>query len=339
MSKEVLKNIGRQNISIEYYSELMRMYNEAGVATYTELILGLPGETYKSIVEGIDELLRLGQHNSIYIHNCEWLPCSIMGQKDYMEKYSIKTSRIPLNQPHREPDEDDDIQEWSQVVTSTYSMSSEEWKKMNLFSYVVQAYHHMGLLQFFALYLYNEGICSYKNFYTGLLTHLLNNPDSVAGGIFTRVSEFLEKVLAEKGTLSCCDERFGRVQWPFEEYIYLCTVYESDKFYSEIADFLKQLNIDEILFKQLLDFQKNIIKKPFDTEVTVKSEYDFLTYFNSLLDGKQAELKKKEIFSHFRVRPFENWEMYAKKVVWYGRKDSSCTYIKTAQSERSKNND
>ena len=112
---------------------VMKLYNEAGVATYTELILGLPGETYQSLVDGIDKLLVLGQHNSIYIHNCEWLPCSIMGQKDYVERYDIKTSRIPLNQPHREPDEWDDIPEWSQVVTSTYSMNEEEWKKMNLF--------------------------------------------------------------------------------------------------------------------------------------------------------------------------------------------------------------
>ena len=79
MSDDVLRNIGRENISIEYYSELMELYNNAGVATYTELILGLPGETYESFVDGIDRLLSLGQHNSIYIHNCEWLPCSIMG--------------------------------------------------------------------------------------------------------------------------------------------------------------------------------------------------------------------------------------------------------------------
>lgn len=338
MNKEVLKNIGRQNISIEYYSELMRMYNEAGVATYTELILGLPGETYESIVDGIDELLRLGQHNSIYIHNCEWLPCSIMGQKDYVERYKIKTSHIPLNQPHREPDEWDDIQEWSKVVTSTYSMSEDEWKKMNLFSYVVQAYHHMGLLQFFALYLYKENLCSYKEFYTRLLDYFLAEPHTVAGKVFADICTYLDRVLEGKGTLSCSDDRFGKVQWPFEEYAYLCTVYEADRFYEEIVAFLKQFNISDDMFEQVLDFQKNIVKKPYDTFVTIRSEYDFLTYFNAILDGKEAELVKTDTLSQFSVRPFESWEMYAKKVVWYGRKDSSCTYIRHAQSERSKNN-
>lgn len=339
MNKEVLKNIGRQNISIDYYSELMRLYNEAGVATYTELILGLPGETYESIVEGIDQLLILGQHNSIYIHNCEWLPCSIMGQKDYVDKYKIKTSHIPLNQPHREPDEWDDIPEWSQVVTSTYSMNEEEWKKMNLFSYVVQAFHHMGLLQFFALYLYNEGICSYKRFYTELLEYFLENTETAAGKAFSKISSFLDKVLDEKGTLSYCDERFGKVQWPFEEYAYLCTVYELDRFYDEITLFLKRFNLDEEIFEELLGFQKDIVKKPYDTHVTISARYDFINYFNNLLDGKEAVLAEKDINAEIQLRPFDSWEMYAKKVVWYGRKDSSCTYIRQAQLKRSKNND
>lgn len=328
MSEDVLKNIGRENISIDYYSELMSLYNEAGVATYTELILGLPGETYESLVDGIDRLLVLGQHNSIYIHNCEWLPCSIMGQKDYVEKYKIKTSRIPLNQPHREPDEDDDIQEWSQVVISTYSMNAEEWKKMNLFSYTIQAFHHMGLLQFFALYLYNEGICSYKEFYTSLLEFFLSNPDTVGGKIFGRINTFLDDVLQEKGTLSCCDERFGKVQWPFEEYAYLCVVYELDRFYDEISEWLKRFDTDEILFQEIMEFQRKMIKKPFESRVCFETQFEFPVYFSNLLDGKATSLVKAETNIDIRVPLFEDWETYAKEVAWYGRKNEKNTYIK-----------
>ena len=328
MNKEVLKNIGRENISTEYYSKLMRLYGEAGVATYTELILGLPGETYESIADGIDELLNLGQHNSIYIHNCEWLPCSIMGRPDYVEKFKIKTSRIPLNQPHREPEESDDIQEWSQVVTATYSMSSEEWKKMNLFSYVVQAFHHMGLLQFFALYLYNEGLCSYKEFYTSLLKYFLSEPDTVAGKVFHKINRCLDDVLLEKGTLSISDERFGKVQWPFEEYAYLCTVYESDKFYGEIVPFLKKFGIENDVFEELLSFQKNIMKKPFEEDFLFESKYNLFDYFNDVLNGKKNRiLNKPEKFS-VKVNSFDTWEKFARIVAWYGRKDSNNTYIK-----------
>ena len=334
MSEAVLKNICRENISIDYYSELMALYNEAGVSTYTELILGLPGETYESIVDGIDRLLVLGQHNSIYIHNCEWLPCSIMGQEDYVEKYGIKTSRIPLNQPHREPDDDDDIQEWSQVVTSTYSMNTDEWKKMNLFSYTVQAFHHMGLLQFFALYLYNEGICSYKAFYTSLLEFFLSNPDTVGGRVFDRIDSYLDDVLQEKGTLSCCDERFGKVQWPFEEYAYLCIVYELDDFYSEIIPFLRNFNIDYEVFAEMMKFQRRIMKHPYEQNCRFNVRYNFTEYFVGIIEGKKQELECSEETVSANGEMFKNWEEFSKVIAWYGRKNGRSTYIKEVQVEK-----
>ncbi len=332
MNDEVLENIGRKNISIESYSELMKMYNEAGIATYTELILGLPGETYESIADGIDRLLRLGQHNSIYIHNCEWLPCSIMGRPDYVERFGIKTSRIPLNQPHREPDGNDDIEEYSSVVTSTYSMSEAEWVKMNLFSFTVQAFHHMGILQLFALYLYNEGLCSYRDFYERLLMHFLTEENTVAGRVYGRVQGYLGDVLSGKGTLSCADERFGRVQWPFEEYIYLCIIYELDAFYDEIREFVGSFIPDKDIAESLLCFQKKMMKTPFGEDFSMKEKYSFPEYFNLLLDGKAAELKKSDRIFEIKTRRFPSWEMYAKAVVWYGRKDSSCTYIRQSDA-------
>ena len=333
MSKEVLKNIGRDNISIEYYNELMKMYGEAGVATYTELILGLPGESYESLVNGIDLLLNFGQHNSIYIHNCEWLPCSIMGRKDYVEHYKIKTSRIPLNQPHREPEENDNIPEYSSVVTSTYSMNSQSWKKMNLFSYTVQAFHHMGILQFFALYFYNEGISSYKNFYTGLLEHFLSHPETVAGRTFKDIDNYLELVLKEEGTLSCCDKRFGNVQWPFEEYAYLSVIYELDKFYEEISGFLKSFNVEKKFFAELLHFQKSMMKTPFDEKNSFKVKYNFPKYFIDIIGGNKPVLEEKETTVNFSPERFESWEEFAKVVAWYARKNGTNTYLKQAHFE------
>ncbi len=333
MNKDTLKNIGRENISIEYYSELMELYNNAGVATYTELILGLPGETYESFVDGIDQLLNLGQHNSIYIHNCEWLPCSIMGKKEYIDRYQIGISNVPLNQPHRELNNNDDIPESSSIVTSTYSMSNDDWKKMNLFSFAVQCFHHMGILQFFALYLYQEGYCSYKEFYSSLLEYILANPETVAGKTFAAIEKYLEKVIAETDTLSCSDKRFGNVLWPFEEYAYLCTVYEADKFYDETVDFLLSFGIEEKIFRELLEFQRNMPKQPFKKLVKLDFSYDFLEYFLSALDGKKIALKKCYNTVTIDAKPFASWEEFAKRVAWYGRKDSNSTYIKTAISE------
>ncbi len=334
MSKDTLKNIGRENISIDYYAELMNLYNNAGIATYTELILGLPGETYESFTDGIDKLLNLGQHNSIYIHNCEWLPCSTMGKKEYIERYKIGTSCIPLNQPHRDFDDEDEIPEQSRIVTSTCSMTEQDWKKMNLFSAVVQGCHHMGPLQFFAIYLYYENLSSYKNFYSSLLEYFLSNPETVAGKAIKKINECLDNVIAEKEMLCCCDSRFGKILWTFEEYLYLCIIHDVDSFYKETREFLKGFGMKNEIFESLESFQRSILRKPYDERVEITTTYDFLDYFDKAVDGKKTDLKKIKTTVSIESAPFNSWEEFAKVVAWFGKKDGKGTYIKQALLKR-----
>ena len=162
-----------------------------------------------------------------------------------------------------------------------------------------------------------------------MLEHFLLKKETVVGSLFGKINTCLDSVLAEKGTLSISDERFGKVQWPFEEYIYLCTIYELDKFYEEIKEFLVKFDIPQEIFENLLIFQKNIMKKPFAEDFSFEVKYNLAEYFNNLLDGKEAALIKKNQKVSVKTRNFDSWELFAKIVAWYGRKDSNSTYIKT----------
>ncbi len=335
MTDEVLRNIGRKNISTEFFSELMDLYNKAGVATYTELILGLPGETCESFVDSLDRLLTLGQHNSIYVHNCEWLPCSIMGQKDYVEKYKIGKTVIPLHQPHREADESEEVPEYSSIVTSTYSMTENDWKKMNIISAVFQGCHNMGILQFFALYFYNEGICSYKDFYCSFTDYFLQRPESVAGKALSEIDKQLDKVLSGEGTLSICDSRFGKILWTLEEYLFSSISYEIDRFYSETEEFLLRFCKKDEIFENLSVFQRNMIRKPFTGNIEFEVAYGFIEYFRNIFDGKSAVLNKDANCVTVEAKTFASWEEFARIVAWYGRKDGTGTCFRQAKLKRS----
>ncbi len=335
MTDEVLDNIGRKNISTEFFSELMDLYNEAGVATYTELILGLPGETCESFVDSLDRLLVLGQHNSIYVHNCEWLPCSIMGQKDYVEKYKIGKTVIPLHQPHREADESEEVPEYSSIVTSTYSMTENDWKKMNVISAVIQGCHNMGILQFFALYFYNEGLCSYKDFYCSFTDYFSQRPETVAGKALGEIDRQLDRVLSGEGTLSICDSRFGRILWTLEEYLFSSISYEIDRFYSEAEAFLLRFCEKDEIFENLTVFQRNMIRKPFSGNTEFNVAYGFSEYFRNIFDGKKAVLKKEANTVTVEAKPFASWEEFARVVAWYGRKDGNSTCFRQAKLKRS----
>lgn len=325
---EALKNVGRENIPIENYKILLRKYAKAGIATYTELILGLPGETYESFVEGINILLEAGQHHAIYVHNCEYLPCAGMSDKVYTEKFHLGISKIPLNQPHRSIDEHDEVTEYSRIVTSTYSMPQKYWIKANVFSAGVQCFHHGGFLPFIAIFLHCEYGIKYSDFYTGLLDYFHLIDGSLVKTVFKRIQKRFSEVISLNRDLTFYDERFGNVLWPAEEYGILCLAYELERFYSEIKSFCQQYFDNNEIFEDLFFFQQVMLKKQRNEITEFSLKFNFPEYFKSVVGGKKPELKKETCYYKINnVKQYDTFEDYARYCVWYGRKENGSVYI------------
>lgn len=334
LNSEVLENIKRKNIPVSVFTDLLNKYNEAGIATYSELILGLPGETYESFVDGIDILLDAGQHSSIYIHDCEWLPCSAMGEKDYTQKHGIKYVLVPINEPHTIIEKNEEVTEFSRLIVETNTMSRADWVKMNIYSATIQSFHHEGLLMLFALYLHYEKGIGYSEFYQKLIKHIHSSSDTVASRIYGLLEERFCLVAQGNAGIVWEDRRFGDVGWPSEEFVFLNIAIEADKFYDEIKDFLKTFFDDEELFENLFTYQKNIVKLPFKEKIEFESEYDFKNYFSAVLCGKHIPLEKKKCRNVVEdLVKCNSWMDYARHVVWYGRKDSRNIYLDEVVSD------
>jgi radical SAM superfamily enzyme YgiQ (UPF0313 family) len=282
MSFAAAENVLRKNIPVSTFSDLMSRYNSAGIPTYTELILGLPGETVKSFKEGINELLEAGQHYALYVHNCELLPCSTLASEEFMKKYKISATKIPLNEPHHQANDDEIITEYSRIVTSTSTMSQADWIEMNVFSYLVQGFHHLGLLRYIAVYLYYSCGVRYDDFYTKILEFFRCRKSTAAGGAIDFIEERLKNVVNNNGSLTARDERFGVIDWPFEELLFLRTIYERDEFYKEIKSLIYEYINDENITYDLIKFQKYLIKYPQISAENLELKYDFPTFFRSL---------------------------------------------------------
>lgn len=326
MSPVAAENIGRKNISMGEFGQLIRQYASDGIPTYTELILGMPGETLESLINGIDSLLEAGQHGAIYVYNCEWLMQSEMGNPDYMEKFKVKYTKIPFCFSHMVMNSED-ITEYSRIVTSTYSMSPEMWTQMNLFSYTVQCFHSMGILQLPAIYLRYEKNIAYRDFYSGLLRYLLDNPGCVAGEIFSRIKKNLCDILEGKGSLSRSYEGYGDILWTYEEYCYMEIMKNIDLFYEEISEYLAKFIEDRSFINQLLYFQKNMLKRPFDEDRKVETEYDFASYYKNALKGNVTALEKRRSCVELKKTGISSWEEFAVKIVWHSRRPGKNIYI------------
>lgn len=320
MTQDVLDNIYRKNMPLSKFNELMTLYHKSHIPVYSELIMGLPGESYHTLRNGIEELLECGQHMSINFFNCELLTNSIMNSKSYIEKFDIKTVKTEQHQYHVIPGQND-IKEFSDIVVSTNSMPEEMWIDCNMLSLFVRTFHNLGLLQCFAIYLYYEKNVQYMDFYEKLIEWSKKNSDTVCGRVYNWLISKYKGVLTGDGSLMCSIKEFGELTWPLEEGAFLKIILEYDSFYAELRDFLKQFFDDENLFEELFSYQKAVVKTPYSKGTHLKLKYDFCSFFNSAYVNNYIKLKKVPNQLFFDASEVSSdLHEYAKNTIWFGRK-------------------
>lgn len=326
MSEEVLRNISRSNMNKDKLSDQLELYHKAGIPTYTELILGLPGETLESFSEGICELLERGQHDSINVFRCEVYPNSTLANKEYMTKFGIKTAVNKLNINHCAiPNAV--FAGGLEYIVETSTMSADDLVKATVFSACIQSVHCHGLLQCFAIYLHNAMNVPYYNFYESFIRYF-SERDGVIGDTIKRISKCIESTAEGTVDLSYINREFGDITWPYEEAMLLDYIYKLDEFYDEAKEFLMTFGIDSSVLEELMSYQKNLIVTPYRNDITAEYCYDWKSYFYNILANRDAELTKKDVTLRFFADDVPgDWKNYARKIIWYGRRNKKtiCT--------------
>ncbi|MBR0414282.1 MAG: radical SAM protein [Clostridia bacterium] len=325
LEPQVLENVGRANISKEEYMRRIAQFRAAGISTYTELILGLPGETVDSFCHGLCELLEMGQHSSVSAYHCELLPGSEMSTPSYMKKHGVKTVCTALDQFHCN-DMSDTLSGYSNIVVGTNTMSVAGWVQCNFFAAGVQAFHHFGLTQCFAMYVRHECGVSYYDFYSALLAFIMEKT-AFCRTVLAQVRQVLENFVTGKGALTIIDTHFGDITWPLEEAVFLKCLYQKETFFAEIAPFMRQYIKDEALYADLAAYQNCVVLHPDNNGAAAAFRYRFKDYFETILSNAYQPLQAEAIRYRFST-PFatKDWEEYGRLIVWYGRRNSRMLY-------------
>lgn len=328
MDPQVLVNIGRKNITTQMFRELMTMYNRMHITTGSELILGLPGETYDSFCAGVHTLLDIGQHFAINIYPCELLPNSTMGQKAYREKFGIRSTRVQFQLIHSNKNQKtDDITEYSEYVTSTDTMSEEDWERAMFFGDCIQGLHNLGLLRAVAIYCVMTFGTRYDDFYNRLIAYALDTPGTPLYRVFSRVSALCAGIVSGANAFVATCDATGDLLWGFDELIFLECYRELDAFYAQIRAFLfSAFGASEVL-DALVEYQKAIIKKIGIKEAVIVSDYDFYDYFRHVfLNDPQPLEAKRTILTIRDPAPVDSFVQFARENVWYGRNRRETDY-------------
>jgi tRNA A37 methylthiotransferase MiaB len=136
MDNEVLTNIRRDNISVDRMMELAPAIKKSGLNTKSEVILGLPGETYQSHVNTIRDLVR-AQMDEILIFTCMMLPGSEMATPESRKKWKLNTKFRILPRDFAQLSNGKKILEVEEVVIGSTTLSFEEYVELRLLSFIV----------------------------------------------------------------------------------------------------------------------------------------------------------------------------------------------------------
>lgn len=329
---EALANINRRNFSLEEFTQILRRYNDCGIPAYADMIIGLPGETCDSFCDGLCKLLECGMHMSMSIYDCQVFCNAQMGQPEYRKKFGIQTLNVPLNFNHAHAPREDDVKEYVDIISSTFSMPVSDMYRAQIFKTALQCFHFKGWLKFFAAYLFAAKGISYRKFYDSAVDAVFSAEGTLANSLFTQYYAGLKKNNGEVLTYSNPD--FGPVGWYPEEGIALVLAQNKDRFYNEIEPFLLSLGIDENIFSELLAYQKAVIRTPQHRIAEIHCKYNFYDYFLAVFSGDStAVLLKKDNTVRVRIdNPVDSWKDYAREVVLYSnrRNDMIITNCKEA---------
>lgn len=319
LNERTLETVKRANISMDNFAELVRLYGDHGMPTYTEIILGLPGETTSSFVQGLETVISAGQHDSMNVYPCMVLKNSEMGDAAYIEQHGIRTVTIPIGGNHPVPNESG-IDEYQDIVIGTSTMDTPGWRDAYRMSWIVQALHCLGPTQLLAMH-HRQTHGTHVGFYAMLLERF-DGTDTVIGREMRELDAILDGVVSGGSGFDRQLTGFGDTMWPPEERTFLSIANGMDAFYSELRPVL--LGIwDGDLCDDLLLFQRNAVLDPHMTaDRTVATSHDLLSFQSDARRGLTPSLCRRPGITRFVSDRYfcGDTESYAREIVWYGRK-------------------
>lgn len=335
VDKTTLKNIKRDNISLASYQELQRRFTRDRVETYTDLILGLPGETYESFKAGIATVIENGQHNRIQFNNCSILPNAEMGDPEYRRKHGIVTVESDIINIHGSmADADNQILEKQQLVIATATTPREDWVKTRAYCWMVALLHFDKVFQMPIVLTRQLGGIPYS-----AILDRFGEGNLERYPVLNELREFFlakARDIQNGGAEYCHSPEYLNIFWPADELALIRLIADNkiEAFYAEALAVLKEMLGPEpaglaVILEDTVQLNRCLLKLPFQTEdINVKVRYNIWEYYQGALRGENVPLVERPVTCHIdrTSRAYWNWDDFCREVIWYGNKKGAYLY-------------
>ncbi|MEK6855114.1 MAG: cobalamin-dependent protein [Nanoarchaeota archaeon] len=338
LNPKTLEAVDRKNIGTKTYLYHQRRATEEGKKTFSDLILGLPEETYESFVEGVNTLIELGQHNRIQFNNLSILPNTVMYDPEYRNKYGLVTVETDIVNIHGSLGElEDGVYEKQQLVVATNSMPKTDWVRTRNFGYMAGLLHFNKVLQIPNVVLNSAYSLKYSDVVAAFVSD--DSADRPIIGELSNLFSEQARSLQRGGPEYTYSRQWLNMWWPTDEFglIKLATEDKLDSFYGEAKSLFSEIleergynsKHDRQVVAEAVRLNRELMKMPYNnSDLEIHTDFNTLEVYKAgLLTDKIPLVCEEKKYKVDRTRErWNSWEDWCREVVWWCNKKGAYMY-------------
>lgn len=282
MDMDVLGEIKRKNMEFSNLQHIFDICNQEQIPSYTELILGLPMETFDTWRKGLCDVIEMGQHNAIESWLAQLLENAHMNIPEQHKEHEYDI--INVKSYVSSHDEEDDIEETVDLIRGTKYMPREKFIDSWLYSWMINNFHNYGWTQMLSRFARKYSDVNYIDFYNHLWK-CIHEDDGFVNQEFNKAKTLLSQYL-ETGEAQGFNGH--TLMWEAQK--------DFHKNRDEVLSFVRKaiqkdlFNIPADVFLALFEWQENYVTSYDRTyPMQVNEKYNFHDY----IANQDVELQEK----------------------------------------------
>ena len=244
MNPDVLKAIKRTNLNGAQLDNIVDDARKIGINVNTEMIVGLPEETYESWKTGICELLK--DDFIVESYPLALLQNSEMNDPKYKQQYGIKTKTVKSYFSNY-------VTEWQDMVVATRTMDEQTMSRVWLWTWLTNKLEANGFTHIVSRYLEKHHSIPQQDFYEAMLETFLTDENSVYYTHLQKWGKHAEDL----------EFQYFIAGFVYGEVLVDIGQYRRAKFFKEVYEVANSLiNTFDPQLSQVLELQEKIQRQP-----------------------------------------------------------------------------
>ena len=165
LDENTLEIIKRKNLETHKIEKVFDLCETNNIPLFTELILGLPGQTLDKFKDDFYKLYSIGNHTGISVYQAQLLENAEM---NLLQRKLYKIKGMQMFDYIHGSTEENELKESIEVVISTKDLPPNLMLEAQVFAWYMNTFHINGLTNYISRFLNKHHNITYKEFYENL---------------------------------------------------------------------------------------------------------------------------------------------------------------------------